>query len=87
MSGASVTQVDRVLLKPRPKTHPSVNIVLVPLLPTRPARAPLPEDIWIRVLKHTIGSEPDAQTAREGQAARLGLIRVCRAFKAHCLDV
>jgi hypothetical protein len=71
-----------VLLRPRPKTHPSVNLVLLPLLPTPVPRDPLPSEIWARILQHTIGPEPDARTAREGQAARLRLVQVCKSFKA-----
>ena len=79
MSTGSLDRV--VLLKPRPKTHPSVTLALVPLLPTRPARDPLPSEIWARILQHTIGPEPDARTACEGQAARLRLALVCKSFK------
>ncbi|KIM23790.1 hypothetical protein M408DRAFT_332154 [Serendipita vermifera MAFF 305830] len=82
MSTASLSQVDSVvLLKPRPKTHPSVNLVLLPLLPTPSPRDPLPSEIWARILRHTMEPEPDARTAWEGQAARLRLVRVCKSFK------
>jgi hypothetical protein len=70
-----------VLLKPRPKTHPSVRLRLLPLLPTPIPKDPLPSEIWARILQHTIGPEPDARTAWEGQTARLRLVLVCKSFK------
>ncbi|KAG8836395.1 hypothetical protein FRC17_003305 [Serendipita sp. 399] len=87
MSTAGTSQVQNILLRPRPLTHPNVNIVLVPLLPTAPPKDPLPSDIWGRILKHTIGPELDAKSAQQGQAFRKRLLLVSRTFKETVLPL
>ncbi|CAG7853688.1 SubName: Full=Uncharacterized protein {ECO:0000313/EMBL:CCA73627.1} [Serendipita indica DSM 11827] len=76
----SIFQGDPVLLRPRAATHPSVHLVLLPLLPTAPQRAPIPSELWGRILRNTISSRSDTKSQDE-QSALLKLVLVCKAFK------
>jgi hypothetical protein len=76
---------DSILLHPRPRTHPEIQLTLVPLLPT-PKCVQLPGEIWARILRWTMQPEQDPRTAWEGQRVRLVLIRVCKFFKVYPLS-
>jgi hypothetical protein len=76
---------DDILLHPRPRTHPEIKFVLVPLLPT-PKCVPLPGEIWRRILRWIMQPEQDPRTAWEGQRVRLALVRVCKSFKVSPLS-
>lgn len=73
---------DSILLHPRPRTHPEIQLTLVPLLPT-PKCVQLPGEIWTRILRWTMRPEQDPRTAWEGQRIRLVLVHVCKSFKVN----
>lgn len=76
---------DSILLHPRPRTHPEIQLTLVPLLPT-PKCVQLPGEIWTRILRWTMRPEQDPRTAWEGQRIRLVLVHVCKSFKVNPLS-
>ena len=77
MNAESSTTV--ILLQPRPYANLPGRLVLLPLLPRKPPRKPLPSEIWTRVFEY-LYAEYSVQRAHEKRIAafRGSLLLICK---------
>jgi hypothetical protein len=80
-----VSDVQSILLHPRPFATSSGRLILLPLLPQRPATMPLPTEIWTRILCFVFAHyEHQNQQSSGGQnfaRMKLGLLLICKTLK------
>jgi hypothetical protein len=79
---------ESILLQPRPYAQVSGRLLLLPLLPTRPALKPLPSEIWWKIIGEVL--DCGGQNTRRGYGvpnrARLALLTVCKCLKVRSIS-
>lgn len=86
-----VSDVQSILLRPRPFATSSGRFILLPLLPQRPATKPLPTEIWTRILSfvfaHYDRSSQQSSSDQSFARMKLGLVLICKTLKVRIVDI
>jgi|SRR5882762_4468159 len=75
--------IESVLLQPRPYAQVSGRLLLLPLLPQKPALKPLPSEIWWKIIGEVLdcGGEDFWRGSGMPNSTRLSLLTVCKSLK------
>ena len=74
---------ESILLNPRPYAQVSGRLLLLPLLPHKPALKPLPSEIWWKIIGEVLdcGGQDFWRGNGIPNSARLALLTVCKRLK------
>lgn len=74
---------ESILLQPRPLAQVAGRLLLLPLLPHRPALKPLPSEIWWKIIGEVLGCGHQNSRRSHGipNRSRLALLTICKGLK------